>query len=108
MAGNFTEESATARETRDFWTTFIKDFNIHEKYEPNVIKDDPMAKFNRSQQTDHKRPADSGNANTFLKGLSNQFESNQKASLTNISDDIGTTADSLQASDNGKSDDRCG
>jgi hypothetical protein len=40
-----------------------------------------------------------------LNGLSVKFESHEKSLLINTNDDIRTTSDSLQAPDNGKSDD---
>jgi hypothetical protein len=40
-----------------------------------------------------------------LNGLSGKFESHEISLLINTNDDIGTTFDSLQAPENGKSDD---
>jgi hypothetical protein len=40
-----------------------------------------------------------------LNEFSSKFESDEKSLLINTNDDIGTTSDSLQASDNGKSND---
>jgi hypothetical protein len=110
VAGNSTEESTTARQhekQKDFWTRFPIALIMNDKYRPNIINDDPVTQFDALSQTDHDKSDDSGNANDFLNELSRKFESNEKSLLININNDIGTTSDSLQASDNGKSVAQC-
>jgi hypothetical protein len=66
---------------------------------------DHLTKFDASSRTNYDKQDDSGNANDFVNELSKAFQSNGKSLLIDTNDDIGTTSDLLQASDNGKSDD---
>jgi len=78
IAGNSREESATARETPRFLARFPTSLTINDKDRPKINDDSPVTKFDSSEQTDHERPDDSGNAKDLLNDLSCKFESNEK------------------------------
>jgi hypothetical protein len=65
VARNSTEESATAWETKGFWTMFRIDLIVNDKDRPNVINDDPVIQSDLSSKTDQDKPSESGNAKDF-------------------------------------------
>jgi hypothetical protein len=84
-----------------------KDLIRNDKFPPKAINDDPVTQFDSSQQTDHDKPYDSGNASDFLNELSNKFALNENSLLINTTDEMRTISDSLEALNNGKSNDWC-